>query len=479
MRLPKHKTKIVATIGPASARPEVMRAMIEAGMSVARLNFSHGDFGTHARNIVALREAAVRVGRPLALLADLPGPKLRLGELNPPQIELRTGADYTLTAKPILGDARRASVAYPPLFRALRPGDLIYINDGLVALRVEETKPETAHCRVVNGGEIRSRKGLNAPGLDLGPSAFTERDRECLRFALDHGVEILSQSFVGSAEDIRRVRQAAAEMGKEPFLIAKIERRPALDRLEEIIEAADGAMVARGDLGVETPLESMAIVQKRIISLCGALGRPVITATQMLESMVASPRPTRAEATDVANAILDGTDAVMLSAESAAGAYPVESVRMLARIAAVTEPHRRHGRWWEGLTRPAETGAAADPAEAVASNVEAAVEMLPVAAVFAPTASGRTARLIARLRLPVWTIAISAEAQTRATLLLSSGVWPTPLRKGIAWPSFARRAARAFGLHGRFAVLVEGPSPKRPRRHYSVEYVSLEPPAES
>ena len=340
MKLPVNKTKIVCTIGPASASPVIMEQMLRSGMDVARINFSHGDFAGHKTVIENLRSAARTTGKRVAIMADLPGPKIRIGQLIREPLELRSDDAFTLTTEEVPGDEHRVSVSLPRLPQAVKPGDILFLNDGFIQLEVTGKQGTEISCRILAGGELRSRKGLNLPGIDLGISAFTERDSECLKFALEQGVDAISQSFVESRADIEAVRSAAAAQGYHPFVIAKIERSRALDHIDEILEAADGIMVARGDLGVETPIERIAVIQKQIIRKANLIGKPVITATQMLESMIASRRPTRAESTDVANAILDGTDCVMLSEESAMGSYPVEAVSMLARIAAAIEPHR-------------------------------------------------------------------------------------------------------------------------------------------
>jgi pyruvate kinase len=284
--LPDHKTRIVATIGPASASPAVMADLLSAGMDVARINFSHGDFDTHARWIADLRAVEQETGRRLAIMADLPGPKMRIGTSAGEPVELHRGDQFTLTTRAVDGDAAGASVSFERLPQVVGVGAALFLNDGMIQLEVERVAGKDVHCRVVVGGELRSRKGLNLPGIDLGISAFTARDRECLHFALEHGVDAVSQSFVGTAADLEAVRAAAAAEGHHPFVIAKIERAVALDRLEEIVRAADGVMVARGDLGVEIPIERIPIVQKHLISTANVLGKPVITATQMLESMV-------------------------------------------------------------------------------------------------------------------------------------------------------------------------------------------------
>jgi pyruvate kinase len=265
---------------------------------------------------------------------------MRIGRLVQEPVELQPGSLFTLTTREIVGDANRVSVSFMSLPQALRPGDTLFLNDGLIQLETIKVEGQEVTCRIIVGGELRSHKGLNIPGIELGIGAFTEHDRECLKFALEQGVDVISQSFVESATDIVAVRDASAVLGYNPFIIAKIERSRALEHIDDIIEAADGIMVARGDLGVEIPIEQIALVQKQLIQSTNRAGKPVITATQMLESMVDNRRPTRAESTDVANAVIDGTDCVMLSEESAMGKYPVEAVAMLAKIAATTEPHR-------------------------------------------------------------------------------------------------------------------------------------------
>ena len=322
MKFPTHKTKIVCTIGPASDEQRVLERMIRQGMDVARLNFAHGDFESHARSIERIREAASKVGKRVAIMADLPGPKMRVGILSTEPIKLVRGQMITLTSQEILGNAERISVSFPGLSAAAHKGSVIFLNDGFIRLKVEATSGDEVRCRVVVGGELRSHKGVNLPGTDLGISAITDDDRQFLKFALEQEVDAVSMSFVQGPEDIETVREIASAQGKNPFVIAKIERSVAIRRISAIMEATDRIMVARGDLGVETPIEGIALLQKRLIRQANLLGKPVIPATQMLESMVSNSRPTRAEATDVANAILDGTDAVMLSEESAVGAYP-------------------------------------------------------------------------------------------------------------------------------------------------------------
>src|SRR5206468_616372 len=314
------------------------------------------------------------------------------GKIEPEPVQLMPGDRFVLTNEDIVGNAQRASTSFQQLPRVVKPGDRIFLNDGLVQLVVERISGNDVECVVAVGGELRSRKGLNLPGVDLGISAFTERDRACLEFALKQGVDAVGQSFVERAGDIHAVRAAAARIGAQPFVIAKIERADALAHFDEILAAADGIMVARGDLGVEVPIEEIAYTQKQLIAKAHLVGQPVITATQMLESMVSSRLPTRAEATDVANAILDGTDCVMLSSESAMGKFPEEAVAMLARIAAYTEAHRPPTRFADVRARLGQ-GPPKSFADAIASVVDGALETVPCAAIFVPTRAGTTARM--------------------------------------------------------------------------------------
>jgi pyruvate kinase len=396
MPLPDHKTKIVATIGPASDTPDMLERLIHAGLNIARLNFSHGDFAGHAETITRIRAAERATGRRVAIMADLPGPKMRLGKIEPEPIQLRPGDVFTLTSEEIIGNQQRVSMSFERLPHVVKPNDRLFLNDGLVQLVVQSVEGKHVRCKVAVGGELRSRKGLNLPGIDLGISAFTSHDRACLEFALQHDVDAVSQSFVETAKDIEAVRAAAKALGKQPFIIAKIERAGALEHFDDILKAADGIMVARGDLGVEVPIEEIAITQKQLIARANLTGKPVITATQMLESMVSSRLPTRAEATDVANAILDGTDCIMLSGESAMGRYPEEAVTMLAKIAAATEAKRPLARL-KDLRALCLEQKPTTVAEAIASVVEHSLETVPCAAVFVPTRTGTTARMISRL----------------------------------------------------------------------------------
>jgi pyruvate kinase len=473
MSLPLSKTKIVCTIGPASQSRDVMEKLLLAGMNVARLNFSHGDFSGHKEVIANLRAAASATGRRLAIMADLPGPKMRVGKFDSEPIELNPGDLFTLTTDDVVGDAHRVSVTFARLPQVVKPGDTLYLNDGLIQVEVEQVQGSDVRCRVVVGGELRSRKGLNLPDIDLGISAFTEHDYNCMKFALENGVDAVSQSFVENAADIQAVRDAAAALGYHPFVIAKIERSRALHSLDDIIIAADAVMIARGDLGVELPIEQIPVVQKQIMRQANMHAKPVITATQMLESMTTNPRPTRAEATDVANAILDGTDAVMLSGESAMGNYPVDSAAMLAKIAAAIEPYRTMisaRELFQGIDLKGKVA----PARLIDLGVETVLDYADPAAVFVPTHGGDTARSIARFRLPIWIIAISSQEATCQHLQFSSGVYPVcEAEHPEKWTVYVRDWLKTHGMEGRLAVVTEGPSRTHPDANNRLEIVDV------
>jgi pyruvate kinase len=474
--VPDHKTKIVATIGPACDSPEMLLRLMQAGLDVARLNFSHEDFASHAARIARIRAAQRASGRRVTIMADLPGLKMRLGRIDPEPIQLSPGDPFTLTAEDVVGDARRVSVSFAQLPRVVKPKDRLFLNDGLVQLVVERVAGNDVICRVAVGGELRSRKGLNLPGIDLGISAFTDHDRACLEFALRNGVDAISQSFVETAADIEAVRAAAAATGKRPFIIAKIERAGALRHLDGVLKAADGIMVARGDLGVEVPIEEIALTQKRLIAQANLLGKPVITATQMLESMVASTLPTRAEVTDVANAILDGTDCVMLSEESAIGKYPEQAVRMLARIAAVTETDLPVVRLnaLRSLCREQKPTTAV---EAIASVVEHALETVPFAAVFVPTLTGTTARMISRYKPSSWIVALSRDPAVSSGLVFSYGVYPVDIAEEPRdWGDLALNWLGEHQIPGTTVVVVTGPSALHPRARQRIEFLRVPQP---
>ena len=414
------RTKIVATIGPASADPAVLARMIRAGMDVARLNLSHGSRAAHARSIRAIRRASRAAGRPVGLLLDLQGPKLRVGSFVGGTIRLRPGDTVTLTDRAVRGTPQRIPVVYSRLLQDVRAGDRVLIDDGLVELRVDGREPGGLRCRVVAGGAVADQKGICFPGARLSASPLTAKDRADLAFGLRQGVDFVALSFVRRAEDIARLRRLARRAQRTPLVIAKIERREAIENLEEILDAADGVMVARGDLGVEYPPERVPVLQKRIIERASEKEVLVITATQMLESMVSAPRPTRAEASDVANAIFDGTDAVMLSAETAVGRYPDRAVQTMARIAVEAEGYTGLPR---GVRRRAgESGALASPAHALAHTASHAAREIHARALVIFTHTGYSARLVSKARPSAPIIALTPLEATCRRLALAWGV---------------------------------------------------------
>jgi pyruvate kinase len=408
------RTKIVATIGPASNDPEILVQMIDAGMDVARLNFSHGTAETHAETAERVRAAANRAGRSVAILQDLPGPKLRIGKLVGDIAELKPGDEVTFVCgeHDVEGDARKMYITWAGLADTVERDEVIYLADGAVRLRIDGTRPGDGEIDAVVeiGGSVASRQGLNIPGETAALPSVPEEDLKHLATGEKIGVDLVALSFVRRAEDIEFVRKHT----RLP-LIAKIEKPQAVQRAEEIVRAADCVMVARGDLGIEMRIEEVPIVQKQIISLAGALARPVITATQMLDSMVASSRPTRAEVTDVANAILDGTDAVMLSQESAVGQYPIGAVAMLAAIAERTELTAPYREWNERRVRRDRR----DPAYTLAYTACRAAHELGLAALVCPTLSGRSARLISAHRptVPIYALSPGRETVRRCGLM--------------------------------------------------------------
>ena len=407
------RTKIVATIGPASREPETLKRMVEAGLDVARLNFSHGSREIHAENAERVRAAANAVGRQVAILQDLPGPKLRIGALEDGIAELKPGEKLMLRCgSDELGNGRSMSVTWGGLAGAVDPDDVVYLADGAIRLRVTEVSQNNGEIAtaVEVGGTVASRQGLNIPGSTRGLPAVPEEDFEMLRFGESINVDLVALSFVRTAEDVTSVRKHT----RLP-LIAKIEKPQAVDAAEEIIRAADCVMVARGDLGIELPIEDVPIVQKQLLRVAGRLARPSITATQMLDSMVNSSRPTRAEVADVANAILDGTDAVMLSQETAVGQYPCEAVEMMASIAERTEHSLPYRTWNEERVRRD----ARDPAYTVAYSACAAARDLHLAALVVPTLSGRSARLISahRPQVPIYALSPGKETVRRCSLM--------------------------------------------------------------
>ena len=409
------RAKIVCTLGPASSSPERLKELVAAGMDVARLNMSHGGYDDHLTNLQNVRNAAETAGRPVGVLADLQGPKIRLGRFASGKEMLAEGATFAITTEDIQGTAERCSTTYKGLPGDVRSGDVILIDDGRLLLRAKDITDTDVITEVVVGGPVSNNKGINLPGVAVSVPAMSSKDTEDLRWALRNGVDMVALSFVRSAKDIEAVHAVMDEEGRRVPVIAKIEKPQAVENLSEIIDAFDAFMVARGDLGVELPLEEVPLVQKGIVTAARRWAKPVIVATQMLESMISSPRPTRAEASDVANAILDGADAVMLSGETSVGEYPVRSVQTMARIVENTEAHgldRMQDINWDPHTT---SGVITKAAEEVAARMDAKF-------LVAFTHSGDAARRLSRLRSPIPILAFTPVDQTRSSLTLTWGV---------------------------------------------------------
>ncbi len=419
------RTKIVCTIGPATQSPEMLERLIKAGMDVARVNMSHGTHQFHAENIRSIRAASHNVGKAVAILVDLQGPKLRVGQMPIEGVLLQNGAHVALTINDVPASNEQVPVQFKRLPLAVEPGDRIMLDDGLLDLVVENKDDANVYCRVVTGGVLTSNKGINLPKAHFSIASISEKDKEDLSFALGQRVDWIALSFVRRADDVHELRELIrqqSEFGRLTPIIAKIEKPEAVDNIQEIVDAADGIMVARGDLGIEVSPDRVPMMQKMIIRLSNQAGKPVITATQMLDSMIRNPRPTRAEASDVANAILDGTDAIMLSGETAVGKYPIESVETMVRIATETEPYARLG--------PVSLGSVQHSiSEAVCYAATDTANMLRASAIIAPTLSGGTARILSRFRAPSPIIAITPNPAVQHQLALFWGVYPLISRR--------------------------------------------------
>src|SRR5271166_5845221 len=420
------RAKIICTIGPACHSEAAMRDLLRLGMDVGRLNFSHGSHEDHARNIERLRKAAEKENRTVCILQDLQGPKIRTGRLTDHQpIELKSGSTVIITPRDIAGTATRISTTFPDLAREVTPGARILLRDGLIELRVRTVRGKDVVCDILNGGTLGEHQGINLPGTALSIPALTEKDRKDLEFGLKHGVDAVALSFVRSAADVNMVRQIVASHGCNTPLIAKLEKPQAIDHLEEILEACDGVMVARGDLGVEMAPEKVPVIQKHVIRRAAEWRKPVITATQMLESMIENPRPTRAEASDVANAIFDGTDAVMLSAETATGRHPRESVSIMARI--VVEAECNMGDFVQYRRRRDHRGLSV--AETICESIAHSAEDLPMGAIAVFTETGNTARMISKYRPKVPLYAFTHSEAVVRRMNLYWGVHPVRCRQ--------------------------------------------------
>ncbi len=417
MKIPWNRVKIVATAGPASNNYEILKAMICSGLDIVRINFSHGKHAEYRKTISLVRKIETELGRPIGILADMPGPKLRVRGLpGGIPIEAATGSLVKISSGKI-SLPNELNISHPVLLKALRPGAMIFISDGKIRIKVLKADRRSALCKVVAGGQIKLGAGLNFPDIDLPIPSVTSEDYKNIKFCAALGVDFIGLSFVKNASDVKRVKSFIKNFAHKPFLISKIERRFAIDNLKEIIEATDGVMVARGDLGVEMPIERISIMQKDIIRKCNAAGKPVITATQMLESMIENPSPTRAEVSDVANAIFDGTDAIMLSGETAIGKYPVESVLMMEKIAAQVE--RKYE--FDVHTREADKR---DITDIISQSVADIAMDYSVTAIVIPTLSGKTARVVSRHRPSAMIIALAAGREVQRQLTISWGVYP-------------------------------------------------------
>ncbi|MFD2117823.1 pyruvate kinase [Paenibacillus yanchengensis] len=416
-----NQTKIVCTMGPACQEPEILQNMMKAGMTVARLNMAHGDLKDHEERINAVRAAAEQVNAVVAIMMDIKGPEIRIGTLQQSSYELVAGNLIALTSEVIDGTNERVSVNYPDLAQAVKPGDHVLLDDGLIELMVESASGSETICRVINGGQLKPRKGVNLPGIITTLPGVTERDKMHIQFGIEQKIDMIAMSFVRRAEDVLQVKDYLAQYGAEHIqIISKIENEEGVDNLDAIIAASDGIMVARGDLGVEIPPQKVPLLQKEMIDKCNTAGKPVIVATQMLDSMQVNPRPTRAEVSDVANAVLQGADAIMLSGETAAGKYPLQSVEMMAAIAASTEATIKHEEQFvQNRNRHSST-----TTETICQAVVASSLQLGAKAIITPTESGFSARMVSKYKPKAPIIAITAHDHVMKRLSLVRGVIP-------------------------------------------------------
>lgn len=417
----QRKTKIVCTLGPSTANDDVLRELMRSGMDVARLNFSHGDHETHLNNINRIRRLSEELNKPIAIMLDTRGPEIRLELFENHKVELKKGQTFTLCTQSILGNEERASITYKELPRDIHEGTTILIDDGLVSMTVRSLSAEEIVCMVNNDGTVSDRKGINVPDADLSMPYLSQKDREDIAFGVRNGVDFVAASFARTAEDMLEVRRLFSQEGRANVnIIAKIENMQGVQNIDEILRVSDGIMVARGDLGVEIPLEQVPVIQKMLIHKAYSSGKPVITATQMLDSMMKTPRPTRAEATDVANAIYDGTSAIMLSGETAAGLYPVEAVRTMASIALCAENDINYGKRF----KEREPDPTPDVTNAISHATCTSAHDLGAAAIITVTKGGRTAKMISKYRPECPIICCTTDETVRRQLSLSWGVTP-------------------------------------------------------
>jgi pyruvate kinase len=421
-----HKAKIVCTIGPASEDEAILRKLILAGMDIARLNFSHGTHEEHLRKIERIRKISGEIGKPVAIMQDLQGPKIRIGTFKNPPINLKSGDKFTITIRPVQGDQTIVSTTYQNLPFDVKPGDFILVNDGLIKLKVLSTTTEDVHCEVVNGGSLYDRRGINLPGVKISEPSLTDKDKDDLRFGLEHDIDYVALSFVRDAESVIELRQFMGDRAVP--IVSKLEKPEALENLEAIIKESDAIMVARGDLGVEISTEKVPSVQKLIIEKCMDHSKPVITATQMLDSMMVNPRPTRAEATDVANAIFDGSDAVMLSGESAFGKYPLESVQMMNAIIRESEKHRKYFRLHPDLENELSEHAFS---YSICHAAARAAQEIKARYIVVLTRSGYTARTMSHFRPDVPILALTSNPKTFRRMNLYWGAIPLYVDKDL------------------------------------------------
>jgi pyruvate kinase len=466
MKLPAHKTKIVCTIGPASRSEAVLERLMLQGMNVARLNFAHGTLQGHTEDIQRIRAVASRLQRHCMIMVDLPGPKIRIGKLLDEPLLLEKGNEVILTTKDLVGTPNQIPVEYKRLPESVSPGSLIFLNDGFIQLQVEKVSGKEVFCRTVIGGPLLSYKGLNLPGVKILAEAVSDTDLEFVAFALQEGVDAFGVSFVEEANDILKVKRFAQKRGQSAYVVAKIERAEAIDNFDAILSAADAIMIARGDLGVQIPLQDVPVVQKKLIHKANLLGRPVITATQMLLSMTENIRPTRAEVSDVANAILDGTDAVMLSEETAIGRYPVEAVEMISKIATAAERERKAVRAMADLPAYFKTGSGSGNTsveDIVSLNAVESANALNVRYIVTHTQNKGTPCFISRFKPDCWILSCGGDEKTNHFLTLSYGVHPVSLdyeTNGLA--DMAMRFMGKAGMieKGERVILVEDESTK-------------------
>ncbi len=414
------KTKIVCTIGPASDDPEVLRQIVRAGMDVARLNFSHGTHEDHAARVSRIRQIAAEEGKHIALMLDTKGPEIRIGTFARGSVELAGGDEFTLTVQPEEGTDRRVSVTYDKLPQDIKVGDRLLLDDGLIEMSVTAINGPDIVCRVIVGGVLSNRKGINIPSRRVNLPTISARDEADLKFGIEHGVDYIAASFMRNSTDVHEIRKFLETHGAEIPIIAKIENKEGIDNLDAILKFSDGLMVARGDMGVEFPAEEVPIIQKRMIEKCNRVGKPVITATQMLDSMIRNPRPTRAEASDIANAIFDGSDAIMLSGETASGKYPVESVLTMARIAERSE----RALAFDDRRRRRTESTVSTTTDAISHATVQVADELGAAAILTSTQSGSTARMVSKYRPKAPVVAVTTEASVARRMNLLWGVYP-------------------------------------------------------